>query len=43
LAVTGIPPDAGKSDLVPLVRRLGRQAARELFLAQANDDGWSAP
>jgi hypothetical protein len=37
-AVTGIPPNAAKSTLVALVRLLGRQAARELFLAPVNDD-----
>ena len=36
---TGNPPTPGHAALIPLVRRLGRQAARDLFLAQANDDG----
>jgi len=36
--VTGIQPASGQTDLVALVRLLGREAAREFFLAPANDD-----
>ena len=37
-AVTGNSPTPGQAALVALVRLLGRQAARELVLAPANDD-----
>ena len=36
--VTGIQPASGQTDLVPLVRLLGREAAHAYFLGPANDD-----
>jgi len=37
-AMTGMPPTSGQTALAALMHLLGREAAREFFLAPANDD-----